>query len=452
MKRLTALAILIGFIGVPALHAGDEPQFSQVELDRMLAPIALYPDALLSQILVASTYPLEVVEAARWSEEHPELEGDEAIAAVADKDWDPSVQALTAFPRVLGHMNEDLEWTRRLGEAFLLQEEAIMDAIQDLRQEAYEAGSLDSLEHAKVYRDEDIIIIEPADPRIIYVPYYRPRVVYGTKRWHGYPPVYWRAPPGYRSGTGVIWVSGVHVSSRFFYTTCDWHRRHIIVIHHHTAPRDRHPYRTKEFHSSQRWRHDPAHRRGVRYRSEFLEREFGRAPAREVRQTQVRGERRSYIGHEQLRDRLGRDGTVHQPRTFHQRPPSSERAHSYRLRESTRGETRTIRPRINDRSFESRDSIRQRQPSSSIRERGTRPSTREEARERGRINRSDDRRGRPGSRSREVRGSSSAEERRSVDRSDNDRGTNRRFRTSRRSGGPSDTSGRGTFRGDRTRR
>jgi len=127
------VAILVSILIVSAAFVAAEEKeaaFSQAELDQMLAPVALYPDTLLSQILMASTYPLEVVEASRWSRQNPGLEGARAVDAVADKDWDPSVKALVAFPQVLELMNKDLEWTRRLGEAFLIQEAQVMDTIQ----------------------------------------------------------------------------------------------------------------------------------------------------------------------------------------------------------------------------------------------------------------------------------------------------------------------------------
>ncbi len=123
----------------PAAYSQDNagPAFTQQELDQMLAPIALYPDPLLSQILMASTYPLEVVEAARWSRAHSGLRGDRAVRAAADQDWDPSVKSLVAFPQILAMMDQRLEWTERLGDAFLAQEPAVMDSVQVLRQRAY---------------------------------------------------------------------------------------------------------------------------------------------------------------------------------------------------------------------------------------------------------------------------------------------------------------------------
>src|SRR3989475_1062829 len=164
---------------------------TQQELDQMLAPIALYPDSLLSQIFMASTYPLEVVEAARWSRANPGLKGEEAANAVEQKDWDASVKSLTAFPQVLTMMDQQLEWTARLGDVFIAQEPQVMETVQSLRQKAYAAGNLRSTERAYVVQQGDAYAIEPASPEVVYVPYYDPRVAYGSWWWPAYPPVYW---------------------------------------------------------------------------------------------------------------------------------------------------------------------------------------------------------------------------------------------------------------------
>jgi len=277
---LAALGTLLG-LGAPAvnaqeyrvdavaLEAGESPAFSQEELDQMLAPIALYPDALLSQVLIAATYPLEVVEAARWSRRNPGLEGESATAAVADRDWDPSVKALVAFPEILARMSEDLDWTRRLGDAMLFQEEALMDSVQFLRARADAAGSLDSTEHVRVIREQKTIIIEPVETRIVHVPYYDTRVVYGAWRRPAYPPVYWSRPSPYYlyGGSGFYWSAGIHVSSGFFYSSFYWPQRSLVIVNtprYYSPPRHRPAKR--HYVPGQRWKHNPAHRRGVHYR------------------------------------------------------------------------------------------------------------------------------------------------------------------------------------------
>src|SRR2546425_10904675 len=161
---------------LPQQHVPKQsrPAFTQQELDQMLAPIALYPDSLLSQILMASTYPLEVVEAARWSKANRGMKGEEAVKAVEQRDWDPSVKSLAAFPQVLAMMDQQLEWTARLGDVFVAQEPQVMETVQSLRQKAYAAGNLRSTQQASVYQQGDALAIEPASPEMVYVPYYDP--------------------------------------------------------------------------------------------------------------------------------------------------------------------------------------------------------------------------------------------------------------------------------------
>ncbi|TMH34067.1 MAG: DUF3300 domain-containing protein, partial [Betaproteobacteria bacterium] len=162
--------------------------FKQEELDAMLAPIALYPDALVAQVLMASTYPLEIVEAARWAEQNKGLKGEALQGALQGQKWDESVKSLTAFPEVLDRMNKDLAWTQKLGDAFLGQQKEVMDTIQSLRQRAQAAGNLQSNEHQKVETEtqeaKQVIVIQPSNPEVIYVPTYQPTVVYGAWPYH----------------------------------------------------------------------------------------------------------------------------------------------------------------------------------------------------------------------------------------------------------------------------
>jgi hypothetical protein len=202
IKRLVPLTLALLLIPPVWAQDDDAPAFSPAELDQMLAPVALYPDVLLSQILIAATYPLEVVQAARWSRRNPGLDADAAVNAVAEEDWDPSVKALVAFPRLLEQMSEDLDWTMRLGEAYLYQESDVVGAIQALRDRAYAAGHLETTDEVRVYREREVIYIEPARPRVVYVPWYEPTVVYGTWWWPAHPPVYWAPPPRPRRAAG----------------------------------------------------------------------------------------------------------------------------------------------------------------------------------------------------------------------------------------------------------
>ncbi len=256
---------------------------TQQELDQMLAPIALYPDSLLSQIFMASTYPLEVVEAARWSRANPALTGQQAVEAVEQRDWDASVKSLAAFPQILAMMDQQIEWTARLGDVFIAQEPQVMETVQSLRQKAYEAGNLRSTEQAQVYRQGEAYAIEPASPEVVYVPYYDTRVVYGPWWWPAYPPVYWApwpgyyAYPGYRAG--FVWGPGIAVGAGFFFSSCDWHRRHVTVVNVTNVFVNRQVIvnRPVPVRNGQPvvWQHDPGHRRGVPYHIASVQQRFG---------------------------------------------------------------------------------------------------------------------------------------------------------------------------------
>ncbi len=265
LKSVVA-GLLAMLLTLPGAVAQERPGFSQQELDQMLAPIALYPDSLLSQVLMAATYPLEVVQAARWSRANPHLKGQDAVRAVEAMDWDPSVKSLVAFPQVLHRMDEQLSWTERLGEAFLAQETQVMDTIQGLRQRAEQAGTLRSNEQMRVTREDGYLRIDPAQPQVVYVPYYNPAVVYGSWWWPAYPPVYWGPPPGYYAwpafASGFFWGAGVAISQRIFFGHFDWHDRHVKVVNVVHQPHSRTVTVTKPV----KWQHDPVHRRNVPYR------------------------------------------------------------------------------------------------------------------------------------------------------------------------------------------
>jgi hypothetical protein len=288
-KRILLMTLLITLVGWNPLLAqaaveSEDPEvagYSQAELDQMLAPIALYPDVLLSQVLMAATYPLEIVEASRWTRANPTLEGDAAVQAVEDKDWDDSVKALVGFPDLIQLMDDNLSWTRQLGDAFLLQEEAVMESVQRLRNKASDAGSLAEMDHVTVERQATNIVIEPANVEVVYVPYYSTRVVYGDWWWHDYPPVYWDFGPSYYSSIGFHWSRGFRVSTHFYYSTCYWPHRSVVVIDRNRyRDHDRYDFnRMKSQHRYDRyatnWRHDPLHRRGVRYKHESLYDRYG---------------------------------------------------------------------------------------------------------------------------------------------------------------------------------
>ena len=244
--------------------------YSQAELDQMLAPIALYPDPLLSQILMAATYPIEVSEAAAWSRANPGLTGDNAVRAVQNDDWDPSVKSLVAFPEILQRLDEKREWARALGDAFLAQEPQLMDQVQRLRHRAQAAGSLRSDERIVVRERGPIIALEPYSPDYVYVPYYDPMVVYGSWWYPDYLPVAWAPWPGYVRpySVGFWWGRPIGVSLGFFFGDFDWNRRYVRVAYSNSYYYRQPTYANRYFAGSgDRWYHDSFHRRGTDYRN-----------------------------------------------------------------------------------------------------------------------------------------------------------------------------------------
>ncbi len=205
------------------------------ELQQLVAPIALYPDALVSQILAASTYPTEIVEADRWVQEHPSLKGKDLANAVDQQPWDPSIKALTQFPSVLANMDKNLSWTSALGEAYVNQSEDVMDAVQVMRARAEATGNLKSNEQVKVETEEKTIVIEPADPEVVYIPAYDPWVVYGAPvvvwpGWYPYPGLYVEGP-GVSFGVGFAIGFFAGFGWGWHGWGCDWGHRTVIYNH-----------------------------------------------------------------------------------------------------------------------------------------------------------------------------------------------------------------------------
>ncbi len=179
--------------------------FTEAELDQMLAPIALYPDSLLAQIMVAATFPDQVAEADRWLKANPDLKGDALNAALDKKNWDLSVKALAPFPQVLAMMAGQMAWTRNLGEAFTARESDVIAAVQKLRSKAYAAGNLKTTAEQRVVVRDNTYAVEPVKPDVVYVPRYDPSVVYGSWWWPAYPPfAYYPVWPGVAIGAGLL--------------------------------------------------------------------------------------------------------------------------------------------------------------------------------------------------------------------------------------------------------
>src|SRR5271165_7501818 len=219
-------------------QAAQAPRYAQQtpeQLQQLVAPIALYPDSLVAQILAASTFPEQVVEADRWLQAHPDLEGDALGQEVDQQPWDPSVKALTAFPSVLGNMDKNLSWTSSLGDAYFNQGQDVMDAVQVMRRRAQESGNLKTTQQQTVATQGSTIIVEPTNPEVVYVPAYDPWVVYGDPilawpGWYPYPGIWYDGPYlWFGVGFGIGWFGGYGWG--WHHWAPDWH--HGYVTHDH---------------------------------------------------------------------------------------------------------------------------------------------------------------------------------------------------------------------------
>src|SRR6266576_1588774 len=273
-----------------AQQSGQEaPVFKQEELDQILAPIALYPDSLVSQILIASTYPLEVVQANRFAKQNTSLKGDALTKALESQSWDPSVKSLVNFPQVLTMMSEKLEWTQKLGDAFLAQQKPVMDTIQSLRAKAQAAGNLKTTKEQTVIVEEKIIKIESASPQVVYVPTYNPTVVYGAWPYPTYPP-YSYYPPGYVATSMFAFGAGVAMGAAWGYAwgNSNWSGGDVDVdVNRNTninnnINRDQAKQKMQERgqinqKGQGKWQHSPENRKGVSYRDQGTAQKFNRA-------------------------------------------------------------------------------------------------------------------------------------------------------------------------------
>jgi hypothetical protein len=336
--RITIIWCLILMIAFPSPIFAQEgkpdgksgtQKFSQAQLDQILAPIALYPDSLLAQIFIASTYPLEVVVADRWANQNKNLEGDELNNALSKQPWDASVKALVPFPDVLSMMSQKLDWTQMVGDAFLAQQGDVMDTVQKLRKRASDAGNLKSTEQQKVIVDKEIIRIEPANPSLVYVPVYDPWWIYGPWWWPYYPPyAVYPYPYGVAIAPGFIWFGvGLFVGAYWgSWGYWGWHNHAFYVNPYYyahgghggavgaafagshggtgsgavgraVATANRNAAATggaagRGF-AAQAWTHDPAHRGGVAYRDQVTRERFGQQANRAAVES-----RRNFRGYE----------------------------------------------------------------------------------------------------------------------------------------------------------
>jgi hypothetical protein len=278
----SALLILLPFTAVaqtpaaPAAAAPADQLLKPEELEALVAPIALYPDTLLSLVLMASTYPLEVVKADRWVKENKNLKGDQLKAEVDKQAWDDSVKSLVATPDILSMMSTKLDWMHKLGDAVLAQQPDVMDAIQRLRTKADANNKLTSTKEQRVTKQQEqgkqVIVIEQTDPDTVYVPYYDPNVVYGGWSYPEYPPYYF-GWPGYIAGgiiaTGIAfgagWALGRWASGgNFWGGGCNWGNNNININRPRVNPL-----------GGGNWQHNPSHRQGVRYNNTNVQQRFG---------------------------------------------------------------------------------------------------------------------------------------------------------------------------------
>ena len=283
MTRCVSLLLTLSIMAATALPAAaqqaaptqtpppsqtDQNLLKPEQLEALVAPIALYPDALLANMLAAATYPLEVVEADRWIKENKNLKGEALKAAVDKKGWDDSVKALTATPSVLDMMNDKLDWTKDLGDAMLAQQADLMDGIQRLREKARSNNKLSSNKQQKVtvtqQENKQVIVIEPTDPNALYVPYYEPGTVYGAWPYADYPPYYFGYPSYIGAGVvaagiafGTAWAIGRW--GNYWGGGCNWGNRNVYVNHRTTGV----------------WQHNSLHRQGVRYSNANVAQRFG---------------------------------------------------------------------------------------------------------------------------------------------------------------------------------
>jgi uncharacterized membrane protein YgcG len=307
MSLISLIIILV--IGTPfqmmAQPTGNASavRLSKGELSQLLAPIALYPDELVAQILMASTYPLEIVQADRWVQQNKNLKGDALAKALEQQPWDPSVKSLVNFPSILSMMSQKLDITTKLGDAFLSQQKDVMDTIQDLRKKAYSEGNLKSTDEQKVVVEKETIVIQPSNPQVVYVPSYNPTVVYGAWTYPAYPP-YPYFPPGYVAGAAFTFAAGVALGAAWGYAWggCNWNRGDVNVNVNRNANLNRNINYSKYQQQLQArgqvnrsgqgtWRHDPSHRKNVAYTDRTTAQKFGQSPARS---TEARRDARGY--------------------------------------------------------------------------------------------------------------------------------------------------------------
>ena len=270
------------------------------QLDSLVAPIALYPDPLLAQVLAASTYPLELVQLQQWLGKHPDLKGQALTDAVQKEDWDPSVQAMSAFPDLVKQLVDGIKWTTDLGNAFLAQQADVMDAVQRMRKKAQDAGNLKSTDQqkveTKVVETKTVVVIQQANPQVVYVPSYNPVVVYGPPVYP-YPPIYYPPPSYYAAGVAIAFGVGLAIGSYYhggWGYNCGWGHSNVnininnnYVSHYNKTNINRGNINTGNINTGNinrpstlpaggnNWQHNPQHRGGTPYSNRATATQYG---------------------------------------------------------------------------------------------------------------------------------------------------------------------------------
>jgi Protein of unknown function (DUF3300) len=298
----------------PVLFAQQAPpaEFNQEELEQLVAPIALHPDALISQVLMASTYPLEVVQAERWVKQNANLKGDALTKALEARDWDASVKSLVNFPQVLTMMSEKLDWTQKLGDAFLADQKKVLDTVQALRAKAQAAGNLASTKEQNVIVEEKIIKIESTSPQVVYVPTYNPTVVYGAWPYPASPPYYYY-PPGYVASSAMWFGAGVAMGAAWGYAwgNANWNGGDVDIDVDRNTNINRNINRDQAKQKLQergqvnqkgqgKWQHNPENRKGVSYRDQGTAQKFNRASTNDAIKSREQFRGRSEQGRQDL--------------------------------------------------------------------------------------------------------------------------------------------------------
>lgn len=300
-SKLAAAAVLACALlwGGLSLRAQDQ-SYSTDKLEQLVAPIALYPDSLCMQVLMAATYPLQIVEADRWVQANKSLQGKALDDALSQMTWDPSVISMCKFPDVLSRMSQNLDWTQDLGNAFLAQQADVLDTIQAMRKKAYDSGNLKTTKETKVVVEQQVIQVVPANPEVIYVPAYNPTVVYGA--W-SYPSYYYPAamypPPGYALARGIAWGAGFAIGNAMF-GGCDWGHHDVTInnnFYNNNTYKNANVNRNTNINNKnvnkQNWQHNASNRGNVSYKNNQLNQKYGSQNRSSVNRDQARGYDRS---------------------------------------------------------------------------------------------------------------------------------------------------------------